>query len=259
MPRIKSDHPSQTLHTQTIQTTAIETTIQPSLFPDSKPTSPDLSGKIPGIQKYQDYYILKLPNRKFKNSQAFSVYLGRMGEKLVKLYNDHAQRNLIACLEKIPTPTVYTPRGLVHSSKSTVDFLGFTLDGQAKIIAIEVKTYFSSNTFPLQEMPDHQRSFLNTIYESNGYSYLALIFKDGFLRLIPWIDIRELSEISMSDSDSYKTKISDYLLNPLSKFEIEPETVRLRSTIQTRTSQSISNLKTPQITKLPKLDTAISD
>lgn len=232
------------------------TETQSQLFPEEKlktySSNGDLANKIPGIQKYQDYYILKLPNRKFKNSQSFSVYLGNMGEKLVKLYNDHAKLDLIAEIEKIPTPTVYTPRGLIHSKKSTVDYLGFTLDGQAKIVAIEVKTYFNSDTYPLEEIPEHQRDFLNTVYESNGYAFLALIFKDGFLRLIPWIDIRDLSTISMEDSTEYKTTISNYLREPVSRFEIDSETLRFRPNIQTRTSQSLTNLKTPQITTLPK-------
>jgi penicillin-binding protein-related factor A (putative recombinase) len=145
---------------------------------------------------------------------------GKRGEQIVADYNAAALKAGVACLHQIPTPTRWSPRGLRYASRSTVDFVGFLLDGSARFVAMEVKTCTSKKTFSMSEVEPHQREYLDTVHDAGGLALLTIVFGvDHAVCVIPWQTIRTCPLIKGQDvlifsktPDQYLRGYSDSLL-----------------------------------------------
>jgi penicillin-binding protein-related factor A (putative recombinase) len=112
---------------------------------------------------------------------------GKAGEKTVAEYNATAQAAGVAVLHKVPTDTRWTPRGMVYTTRSTVDFVGFMLDGTGRHLAVEVKTCTSKKTFSLGEVEPHQRDYLDAVEAAGGVAALVVVYgKEHAVCAIPW-------------------------------------------------------------------------
>src|SRR6185369_12920106 len=106
----------------------------------------------------------------------------------------------VAYLFKLPTPTVWSPKGLRYSAASGTDFVGFLLDGSGRVIAEEVKACSTKARFNLREVEPHQRDMLDRVHAAGGLALLTLVWgKDRAVCVLPWAAVRE--KVSLADDE----------------------------------------------------------
>ncbi len=101
-------------------------------------------------------------------------------EELVNRSNEKYQQNKLALIQKIPTPI--TPINIDKSTrhitlayfeqKSTVDYIGAVQGIPVCFDAKECKT----NTFPLQNIHDHQVSFMKDFEAQGGVAFFLIYY-----------------------------------------------------------------------------------
>ena len=114
---------------------------------------------------------------------------GQTLEELINLSNKKYQDNKLALIQKIPTPIkpIRIDSATRHitlayyEQKSTVDYIGAVRGIPVCFDAKECNT----DTFPLQNIHEHQVSFMEQFEQQGGISFLLLYFsqKDIFYYL----------------------------------------------------------------------------
>jgi len=79
-----------------------------------------------------------------------------------------------ALILKVPTPILYTRKGLV-AQQSTVDYTGLMKGGQ--FIAFDAKETQSKTSFPLANIHQHQLTYLELVEELGGQAFFLIHFK----------------------------------------------------------------------------------
>ena len=104
---------------------------------------------------------------------------GRAGEQLVAEYCSSARAHHVARVDQIATPTRGKPGHRRFSAKSTVDFLGFMMDGTGRVVALEVKTTTGGASLDLGRVADHQREYLEDVLGAGGLALLVAVFGEA--------------------------------------------------------------------------------
>ena len=133
-------------------------------------------------------------------------------ESLINLSNEKYLAGNLAIIQKIPTPI--TPVNIDQSTrhitlayfdkKSTVDYIGAV---QGIPICFDAKESIS-DTYPLQNIHQHQIDFMSHFEKQNGISFIILYFssRDEFY-YIPFCDIINFGiEVKMADVKVLRTK-----------------------------------------------------
>jgi len=95
-------------------------------------------------------------------------------EKKANKANLRYRKSKQALILKVPTPILYTRRGLV-AQQSTVDYTGLIKGGQ--FIAFDAKETQSKTSFPLANIHQHQLTYLELVEELGGQAFFLIHFK----------------------------------------------------------------------------------
>lgn len=125
-----------------------------------------------------------------------SVAAGQESEYLWERCHNACLTAKIARVWKIPTPTKKGKDGrLIYTRKSTVDYMGFTHTGRA--IVAEAKSAIDGQFFA-SDFEEHQRKMLDDALADHAL-VLALLARDGKLRAVPWVDVRDAKGFRFGD------------------------------------------------------------
>tara|TARA_B100001758_G_scaffold247955_1_gene269092 strand:- start:18790 stop:19155 length:366 start_codon:yes stop_codon:yes gene_type:complete len=80
-----------------------------------------------------------------------------------------------ALIQKVPTPILYTRKGLI-AQRSTVDYTGILAPG-GKGIAFDAKETKNKTSFPLSNIHEHQLAFLDIFESLGGIAFFLIHFK----------------------------------------------------------------------------------
>ena len=107
---------------------------------------------------------------------------GQSLEELINLTNEKYRERNLAVVQKVPTPI--TPMKIdketrqitlaYFDQKSTVDYIGVV---QGVPVCFDAKQC-AEKRFPLQNVHEHQISFMKEFEEQNGVSFLIIYFAD---------------------------------------------------------------------------------
>lgn len=105
---------------------------------------------------------------------------GSMLEEILNMTNERYRREKLALVQKIPTPITPMEFDKEHhhitlayfEQKSTVDYLG---NVQGVPICFDAKEC-ATDTFPLQNIHEHQVSFMEEFEEQNGIAFLIIYY-----------------------------------------------------------------------------------
>ena len=102
-------------------------------------------------------------------------------EEIINLTNEKYRANRLAVIQKVPTPI--TPINIDKNTrhitlayfdqKSTVDYIGAV---QGIPVCFDAKEC-AENTFPLQNVHEHQITFMKEFEEQKGIAFLLIYFK----------------------------------------------------------------------------------
>ncbi len=102
-------------------------------------------------------------------------------EEMVNLTNEKYRANKLAVIQKVPTPI--TPISIDKATrhitlayfeqKSTVDYIGAV---QGIPVCFDAKEC-AEDTFPMQNVHEHQIAFMKEFEEQNGIAFLLIYFK----------------------------------------------------------------------------------
>ena len=96
-------------------------------------------------------------------------------EKRANRANLKYRKEKKALIQKVPTPILYTRKGLI-AQQSTVDYTGIIApNGQG--IAFDAKETKNKTSFPLKNIHQHQLNFLNLFEELGGIAFFLIHFK----------------------------------------------------------------------------------
>ena len=119
---------------------------------------------------------------------------GSILEELINHCNDKYLENNLALIQKIPTPIkpITIDKETRHitlayfDQKSTVDYIGVV---QGIPVCFDAKEC-SSNTFPIQNIHDHQMEFMSNFEKQGGVAFIILYFSTYDEKYyIPFTDI----------------------------------------------------------------------
>ena len=119
---------------------------------------------------------------------------GSMLEESLNMTNERYRREKLALVQKIPTPITpmefdkeHHPITLAYfEQKSTVDYLG---NVQGIPICFDAKEC-AAETFPLQNIHEHQVTFMTEFEEQEGISFLIIYFGEcGEYYYVPYRDM----------------------------------------------------------------------
>lgn len=96
-------------------------------------------------------------------------------EKTANKANLNYRKEKKALIQKVPTPILYTRKGLI-AQQSTVDYTGI-LAPKGKGIAFDAKETKSKTSFPLANIHDHQLTFLELFEALGGVAFFLIHFK----------------------------------------------------------------------------------
>ena len=102
-------------------------------------------------------------------------------EEMINLTNEKYRANHLAIIQKVPTPITpinidKTTRHITlayFEQKSTVDYIGAV---QGIPVCFDAKEC-AENTFPLQNVHEHQIAFMKEFEEQKGIAFLLIYFK----------------------------------------------------------------------------------
>lgn len=104
---------------------------------------------------------------------------GSVLENIINMTNEKYRKNQLALVQKVPTPITpvqINEKGQItlayFDSKSTVDYIGAV---QGVPICFDAKEC-AKNTFPLQNIHEHQIEFMEDFESQGGISFLILYF-----------------------------------------------------------------------------------
>lgn len=105
---------------------------------------------------------------------------GSMLEEILNMTNERYRREKLALVQKIPTPITPMEFDKEHhhitlayfEQKSTVDYLG---NVQGVPICFDAKEC-ATDTFPLQNIHEHQVRFMEEFEEQNGIAFLIIYY-----------------------------------------------------------------------------------
>ena len=101
---------------------------------------------------------------------------GDAGEEIVAQARAYAFRAGAFRIDRVPTPSKPIGNGRwVPDEKSTVDGVGFVLDGSAGFIAEEVKAVDEPGPFYLSRVEDHQKAFLDAVDRAGGIAMVTVV------------------------------------------------------------------------------------
>lgn len=105
--------------------------------------------------------------------------LGKDAEEKLKVFLGAAANAKIATIHKIATPTTQRKDGsLVYTEASTVDFLGFLLDGSGRHVAMEAKRCEAAS-LPLSVITEGQWNYLSRAYLAGSVAILMVVKPEG--------------------------------------------------------------------------------
>jgi len=119
---------------------------------------------------------------------------GSILEELINHCNDKYLENNLALIQKIPTPIkpINIDKETRHitlayfDQKSTVDYIGVV---QGIPVCFDAKEC-SSNTFPIQNIHEHQMDFMSNFEKQGGVAFIILYFSNYDEKYyIPFTDI----------------------------------------------------------------------
>ena len=96
-------------------------------------------------------------------------------EKRANKANLSYRKTKKALIQKVPTPILYTKKGLI-AQQSTVDYTGI-LAPDGKGIAFDAKETKNKTSFPLQNIHQHQLNFLDLFESIGGIAFFLIHFK----------------------------------------------------------------------------------
>ena len=96
-------------------------------------------------------------------------------EKTANKANLSYRKSKKALIQKVPTPILYTRKGLI-AQQSTVDYTGI-LAPKGKGIAFDAKETKSKTSFPLANIHQHQLNFLELFEDLGGVAFFLIHFK----------------------------------------------------------------------------------
>lgn len=129
-----------------------------------------------------------------------------------------------ALIQKVPTPILYTRKGLI-AQRSTVDYTGILAPG-GKGIAFDAKETKNKTSFPLSNIHEHQLAFLDIFESLGGIAFFLIHFKSVHkdkvfvtpLSLVHkyWggeirksIPLDDFKEEWLTETDNYLTKVEE--------------------------------------------------
>ena len=128
-----------------------------------------------------------------------------------------------ALIQKVPTPILYTRKGLI-AQQSTVDYTGI-LAPRGQGIAFDAKETKNKTSFPLANIHQHQLNFLELFEALGGIAFFLIHFKSLYkdrafktpLSLVQkYWDGEERKSIPIVDfKKEWLVNIDDYLTNNL--------------------------------------------
>lgn len=95
-------------------------------------------------------------------------------EKRANRANIKYRKTGIALIQKVPTPILYTKKGLI-AQQSTVDYTGI-LSPSGRGIAFDAKESKSKTSFPLANIHQHQLTFLQMFEKLGGIAFFLIHF-----------------------------------------------------------------------------------
>jgi recombination protein U len=105
---------------------------------------------------------------------------GAKGEKIVAEYHAAARAAGTCVMHHVPTPSRLIPRNggwmRILDKPSTVDSVGFMLDGTGRVVAEEIKTCTAKPRFDMSEVELHQAAYLDSVEEAGGVAVLTIVF-----------------------------------------------------------------------------------
>ena len=96
-------------------------------------------------------------------------------EKTANKINLKLRKEKRALIQKVPTPILYTRKGLI-AQRSTVDYTGILAPG-GKGIAFDAKETKNKTSFPLSNIHEHQLAFLDIFESLGGIAFFLIHFK----------------------------------------------------------------------------------
>lgn len=126
---------------------------------------------------------------------------GRTGESVVEKYREFAEAAGLISVRKLPVPTFFRDGALWYAERSSVDGVGFTLDG-ARFIAEEVKSC-SGADFDMKELREHQRDFLTAVWNSGGCALLTVERSRARVSVFAWGEVASVRSIAEAHLDSH--------------------------------------------------------
>lgn len=137
---------------------------------------------------------------------------GASGEAVVSVYRNVARAGRTADVRTIATPTVGANGARRFRARSTVDGVGFMLDGTGRHVAEEIKTCASKRRLSLREVELHQRTYLDGVLAAGGVAVLTVVYgptRDVFV--IPWIEARGMDSLGTRELAPYRVTAPTYL------------------------------------------------
>ena len=146
-------------------------------------------------------------------------------EKRANKANLGYRKSKKALIQKVPTPILYTRKGLI-AQQSTVDYTGILApDGRG--IAFDAKETKQKTSFPLANIHEHQLNFLELFEDLGGIAFFLVHFKSlyqdqAFVTPISLVKKYwygdERKSIPIADfKESWLVNIDNYLLDNLEK------------------------------------------
>ena len=99
-------------------------------------------------------------------------------EKRANKANLKYRKSKKALIQKVPTPILYTRKGLI-AQQSTVDYTGI-IAPKGQGIAFDAKETKNKTSFPLKNIHQHQLNFLNLFEELGGIAFFLIHFKSVY-------------------------------------------------------------------------------
>ena len=96
-------------------------------------------------------------------------------EKNANRANINYRKSKKALIQKVPTPILYTRKGLI-AQQSTVDYTGI-LAPRGQGLAFDAKETKSKTSFPLANIHQHQLNFLELFEALGGIAFFLVHFK----------------------------------------------------------------------------------
>ena len=96
-------------------------------------------------------------------------------EKRANKANLNYRKAKRALIQKVPTPILYTRKGLI-AQQSTVDYTGI-LSPKGRGIAFDAKETKNKTSFPLANIHEHQLNFLKLFENMGGIVFFLIHFK----------------------------------------------------------------------------------